>query len=87
MTLSTLRCATVVLATWTLAPMGVALAAGAAVDAPVADAAQRNNSDAVIALLDTIPFYYLVRRLSRYLEIDPNAEQRHLADPGPGDYR
>ena len=53
MTLSTLRCATVVLATWTLAPMGVALAAGAAVDAPVADAAQRNNSDAVIALLDT----------------------------------
>ena len=37
----------------------------------------------IIALLDTIPFYFLVRRLSRYLEIDPNAEQRHQADPGP----
>ena len=41
----------------------------------------------IIALLDTIPFYFLVRWLSRYLQIDPNAEQRHLSDPGPGDYR
>ena len=41
----------------------------------------------VIAVLDTIPFYYLVRWLSGYLEIDPNAEHRHLGDPGPGDYR
>ncbi|MFT7581305.1 MAG: putative integral membrane protein (TIGR00697 family) [Myxococcota bacterium] len=30
----------------------------------------------VIALLDTLPFYYLVRWLSRYLQIDPNAEFR-----------
>ena len=37
----------------------------------------------IIALLDTIPFYYLVKWLSRYLEIDPNAEHRHDADPGP----
>jgi uncharacterized PurR-regulated membrane protein YhhQ (DUF165 family) len=29
------------------------------------------------ALLDTIPFYCLVRWLSRYLEIDPVAEYRH----------
>lgn len=31
----------------------------------------------VFALLDTIPFYCLVRWLSRYLEIDPVAEYRH----------
>ena len=37
----------------------------------------------VIAVLDTIPLYYLVRWLSRYLEIDPNAEYRHATDPGP----
>jgi queuosine precursor transporter len=28
----------------------------------------------VIALLDTVPFYIGVHYLSRYLEIDPNAE-------------
>jgi uncharacterized integral membrane protein (TIGR00697 family) len=28
----------------------------------------------VVALLDTIPFYFLVNRLSRYLEIDANAD-------------
>ena len=37
----------------------------------------------VCAVLDTIPFYYLVKWLSRYLEIDPIAEHRHLEDPGP----
>ena len=35
------------------------------------------------AVLDTIPFYYLVKWLSRYMEIDPLAEHRHLEDPGP----
>ena len=29
-----------------------------------------------VALLDTLPFYYLTARLSRFLEIDPNEEQR-----------
>jgi ankyrin repeat protein len=53
MALSPLRCATVALATWAFLPAGIPQAAGAAVDAPVADAAQRNNPDAVIALLDT----------------------------------
>ena len=35
------------------------------------------------ALLDTLPLYWLVPRLSRWLEIDPDAEHRHLEDPGP----
>lgn len=34
------------------------------------------------ALLDTLPFYYLTARLSRYLEIDPDHEHRMLEDPG-----
>lgn len=29
----------------------------------------------VIALVDTLPFYIVVHYLSRYLEIDPNAER------------
>ena len=36
------------------------------------------------ALLDTLPFYYLTARLSRFLELDPSHEQRMLDDPGPG---
>lgn len=52
MALSLLRCATAALAIWTFLPVGAALAAGTAVDTPVADAAQRNRPDAVIALLD-----------------------------------
>jgi uncharacterized integral membrane protein (TIGR00697 family) len=39
------------------------------------------------ALLDTIPLYWLVPRLSRWLELDPDAEHRHLEDPGPDTYR
>ena len=41
----------------------------------------------LFALLDTIPLYWLVPRLSRWLEIDPIAEHRHLEDPGPDAYR
>ena len=41
----------------------------------------------VIAILDTIPLYWLVPRLARWLEIDPLAEHRHLEDPGPESYR
>ncbi|MBG82972.1 MAG: transporter [Phycisphaerae bacterium] len=37
----------------------------------------------VCALIDTAPLYWLVPRLSRWLEIDPIAEHRHLEDPGP----
>lgn len=41
----------------------------------------------VCALVDTIPLYWLVPRLARWLEIDPLAEHRHLEDPGPDTYR
>lgn len=37
----------------------------------------------IFALIDTAPLYWLVPRLSRWLEIDPIAEHRHLEDPGP----
>ncbi|MBG79953.1 MAG: transporter [Phycisphaerae bacterium] len=37
----------------------------------------------VCALLDTLPLYWLVPRLARWMEIDPIAEHRHLEDPGP----
>jgi uncharacterized integral membrane protein (TIGR00697 family) len=39
------------------------------------------------ALLDTIPLYWLVPRLGRWLEIDPIAEHRNLDDPGSDSYR
>ncbi len=29
-----------------------------------------------VALLDTLPFYFLTARLGRFLEVDPNEEQR-----------
>ena len=41
----------------------------------------------VCALVDTLPLYWLVPRLARWLEIDPIAEHRHLEDPGPDTYR
>ena len=36
----------------------------------------------VFALLDTLPLYWLVPKLARWLDIDPIAEHRHLEDPG-----
>ncbi|MDG2291390.1 MAG: queuosine precursor transporter, partial [Phycisphaerales bacterium] len=41
----------------------------------------------ICALADTLPLYWLVPRLARWLEIDPIAEHRHLDDPGSDSYR